>query len=69
MPWTFEIEDPSGNSFVQNPNAPEKDEYCTFSKFFRTVEMYQEMGYNADEAANQIQQDKMIEDAKKAEEQ
>ncbi len=22
LPFTFEVEDPSGNSFVQNPNAP-----------------------------------------------
>ena len=29
LPFTFEVEDPSGNSFVQNPNAPEKDEFCT----------------------------------------
>jgi zinc finger protein len=57
LPFTFEVSDPSGNSFIQNPNAPAVDEFCTATKFFRTVEMYQEMGYNADQAADEISQD------------
>ena len=26
LPFTFEVSDPSGNSFIQNPNAPNPDE-------------------------------------------
>jgi len=40
FPFTFEIDDPSGNSFVQNPNAPNVDEFVTVTKFARTVEDY-----------------------------
>jgi zinc finger protein len=49
-PWTFIVEDPSGNSFVQNPNAPAKDEHCKFDRFVRTAEMYQLMGYSAEQS-------------------
>ena len=47
-PFTFEIDDPSGNSFVQNPNAPNVDEFVTETKYMRTVDDYKMMGYNMD---------------------
>ena len=50
LPFTFEVIDPSGNSFIQNPKAPQKDEHCTYEKIVRTKEMYEFMGYNAEEA-------------------
>uniref|UniRef100_A0A3B3ZXN6 Zinc finger protein ZPR1 n=1 Tax=Periophthalmus magnuspinnatus TaxID=409849 RepID=A0A3B3ZXN6_9GOBI len=36
--FTLVIEDPSGNSFVENPLAPLKDEALTVTKFKRTIE-------------------------------
>ena len=47
-PFTFIVEDPSGNSFVQNPNAPNKDTYMKTEFFPRTTEDYVAMGYNED---------------------
>jgi len=42
------LEDPSGNSFVQNPSAPTKDTYCTTEYYPRSAEDYINMGYNAE---------------------
>jgi len=40
MPFTFEVIDPSGNSFIQNPNAPKVDPNLKCEKFLRTFEDY-----------------------------
>ena len=58
MPFTFEIVDPSGNSFVQNPNAPNPDVACVHETFMRSVEDYQAMGYTIDDATLQAESDK-----------
>jgi zinc finger protein len=50
FPFTFEVVDPSGNSFIQNPNAPNADENLHTHKFIRTTEDYVIMGYNVDQA-------------------
>ena len=50
FPFTFIMEDPSGNSFVQNPNAPNKDTYCKIDYYPRSADDYIAMGYNADVA-------------------
>ena len=50
MPFTFIVEDPSGNSFVENPSAPTADQYCKKTKWLRSIEEYQVMGYPADQA-------------------
>ena len=50
FPFTFMVTDPSGNSFVQNPDAPKADPHVTKSNFMRTVEDYTLMGYNMDAA-------------------
>lgn len=34
-PFTFILEDPSGNSFIQNPNAPNTDTYMKREDFIR----------------------------------
>lgn len=52
-PFTFEITDASGNSFIQNPNAPAIDENLKHTTFDRSVEDYQAMGYNVDQASAQ----------------
>lgn len=48
FPFTFIMEDPSGNSFVHNPNAPNKDVYMKTEFFPRTTDDYVAMGYNED---------------------
>jgi len=40
FPFTFILEDPSGNSFIQNPNAPNKDTYMKTTFYPRTTEDY-----------------------------
>ncbi|CAG5978274.1 unnamed protein product [Menidia menidia] len=47
--FTLVIEDPSGNSFVENPVAPQKDEALTVSRFKRTVEQDKQLGLRPDE--------------------
>lgn len=47
--FTLVIEDPSGNSFVENPFAPQKDEALTVSRFKRTVQQDQQLGIRADD--------------------
>jgi zinc finger protein len=57
FPFTFIIEDPSGNSFLQNPNAPSRDEYTKIEHFPRSAEDYVTMGYNPDLADSQAKED------------
>ena len=47
-PFTVILDDPSGNSFIQNPNAPNKDNYCTIENYPRSAQDYITMGYNPD---------------------
>ncbi|KAM3877656.1 zinc finger protein ZPR1 [Diretmus argenteus] len=42
--FTLVIEDPSGNSFVENPVAPQKDEALTVAQFKRTEEEDAQLG-------------------------
>uniref|UniRef100_A0A8C5FTU5 Zinc finger ZPR1-type domain-containing protein n=1 Tax=Gadus morhua TaxID=8049 RepID=A0A8C5FTU5_GADMO len=42
--FTLIIEDPSGNSFVENPVAPQKDEAMTVTHFTRTVDQDAQLG-------------------------
>ncbi len=57
-PFTVIMEDPSGNSFIQNPNAPNKDNYMKTEFFPRTTEDYVTMGYNEDASREQSEIDK-----------
>jgi zinc finger protein len=45
-PFEFILEDPSGNSFIQNPWAPSTDSYCKKEEFQRSIEHYTFMGFN-----------------------
>lgn len=45
LPVKFTLSDPSGNSFVENPFAPNRDPYCKVTHFVRTKDMAKEMGY------------------------
>jgi len=59
MPFTFIIEDPSGNSFVENPSAPTADQYCKKTHWIRSIEEYQKMGYPIDQASYQAEVDRI----------
>lgn len=47
--FTLVIEDPSGNSFVENPLAPQRDEGLAVSHFKRTVQQEKQLGLRADD--------------------
>lgn len=47
--FTLVVEDPSGNSFVENPVAPQKDEALTVTRFKRTVQQDKQLGIRADD--------------------
>ncbi|XP_027858369.1 zinc finger protein ZPR1 [Xiphophorus couchianus] len=47
--FTLVIEDPSGNSFVENPLAPQKDEALTVTRFKRTAQQDQQLGIRPDD--------------------
>ena len=63
FPFHFEVIDPSGNSFIQNPNAPNVDPICVGETFVRSIEDYQAMGYNVDEAARFEEEDRLKREA------
>uniref|UniRef100_A0A087YSL5 Zinc finger protein ZPR1 n=2 Tax=Poecilia formosa TaxID=48698 RepID=A0A087YSL5_POEFO len=46
--FTLVIEDPSGNSFVENPLAPQKDEALTVTRFKRTAQQDEQLGIRPD---------------------
>jgi zinc finger protein len=47
-PYTFIIDDPSGNSFIENPFAPSPDPSLTIKWYDRTPEQQAVLGYSAD---------------------
>jgi len=49
QPFHFEIDDPSGNSFIENPNAPYRDEQLTIKKYRRTSEQNCLLGISEEE--------------------
>ena len=57
----FEIDDPSGNSFIENPNAPYRDEQMTIKKYRRTSEQNSLLGITTKKktARQQQQRQKM----------
>lgn len=59
FPFKFIVEDPSGNSYVQNPSAPTADQYCKKTQWVRTIDDYTIMGYPADQASIQAEDDRL----------
>ena len=57
MPFTFIIEDPSGNSNVENPQAPTPDPYCKTTHWARAKEEYCTLGFAADSIDDQLKED------------
>lgn len=50
----FEIDDPSGNSFIENPNAPHRDEHMTIKKYRRTAEQNALLGIAEDDQDEEL---------------
>ncbi|XP_042330769.1 zinc finger protein ZPR1 [Sceloporus undulatus] len=48
-PFTFILDDPSGNSFVENPHAPLRDEVLVVTHYWRTAEQAAMLGIEAEE--------------------
>ena len=46
-PWTLQIRDPTGNSFIENPRAPHPDPHCTVARFQRSAEDDRALGLSA----------------------
>ena len=46
FPFELILDDPSGNSFIENPYAPQTDPNIKVSYFTRTKEMAEQMGYS-----------------------
>ncbi|KAM4828265.1 zinc finger protein ZPR1 [Thomomys bottae] len=47
-PFTLIIDDPSGNSFVENPHAPRKDDALVVTHYNRTLQQAEMLGLQAD---------------------
>jgi len=49
FPFKFHLDDPSGNSYVENPYSPNTDPYGKVTNFVRTKEMLKKMGIYLEE--------------------
>ena len=67
LPFTFVLIDPSGNSFVQNPDAPKLDPNLKETKFIRSTDDYVKMGYQAEQAELMVMEDEVNAEASKEE--
>jgi zinc finger protein len=67
FPFRIIIDDPSGNSFVKNPFAPNSDPEMKIEKYYRTKEQCEAMGYdweNAQAEQKEMQAHETEEEAK-----
>ncbi|XP_062271787.1 zinc finger protein ZPR1 [Scomber scombrus] len=56
--FTLVIEDPSGNSFVENPDAPQKDEALTVSTFKRSLQQDMQLGIKTEDDLEEEEEEK-----------
>ena len=68
FPFELILDDPSGNSFIENPYAPQTDPNIKVSYFVRTKEMAEKMGYSFENQKNEQQEVKNEENSGKKEE-
>ncbi|CAG9790715.1 unnamed protein product [Diatraea saccharalis] len=57
-PWTLELEDISGNCFVENPEAPRRDPRCDRTDFKRTKQQDHTLGIFTHEEVDDSQESK-----------
>jgi zinc finger protein len=48
LPFQFKLDDPSGNSFIENPQAPKPDPHMRVTFYYRTREQNEFCGLNPD---------------------
>eukprot|EP00826_Nyctotherus_ovalis_P016207 TRINITY_DN14678_c0_g1_i16.p1 TRINITY_DN14678_c0_g1~~TRINITY_DN14678_c0_g1_i16.p1 ORF type:complete len:402 (+),score=114.95 TRINITY_DN14678_c0_g1_i16:96-1301(+) len=58
LPFTLILDDPSGNSCIQNPYAPAEDPFNSVCRYARTREQLLEIGYNPEPITEKQEDDK-----------
>uniref|UniRef100_A0A8C5L4U8 Zinc finger protein ZPR1 n=1 Tax=Jaculus jaculus TaxID=51337 RepID=A0A8C5L4U8_JACJA len=56
-PFTLVIDDPSGNSFVENPHAPQKDDALVVTHYTRTLEQAEMLGIQAEAPEKKVEEE------------
>ncbi|XP_055963563.1 zinc finger protein ZPR1 [Sorex fumeus] len=56
-PFTLVIDDPSGNSFVENPHAPRKDDALGITHYNRTPQQEEMLGLRADTSGGEPEEE------------
>ncbi|CAD8057016.1 unnamed protein product [Paramecium primaurelia] len=56
LPFNWMLEDPSGNSFIQNLNELQDDPSLKIQHYIRTIEELEAMGYSAENQKQEVQQ-------------
>ncbi|KAH6562354.1 hypothetical protein BASA62_009198 [Batrachochytrium salamandrivorans] len=52
--FTMTLDDPSGNSYIENPEAPKPDAHLQTTHYKRTREQIEAMGYNYEEEVDEL---------------
>jgi zinc finger protein len=58
VPFTFILDDPAGNSFIENPRAPNEDPNMSMTVYKRTPEQNWAIGLTTDASAEELAQEK-----------
>ncbi|XP_019063758.1 zinc finger protein ZPR1 isoform X2 [Fukomys damarensis] len=56
-PFTLIIDDPSGNSFIENPHAPQKDDALVITHYNRTLQQDEMLGLQAEAPEEKLEED------------
>nr|XP_013011059.1 zinc finger protein ZPR1 [Cavia porcellus] len=56
-PFTLIIDDPSGNSFVENPHAPQKDDSLVITHYSRTLQQDEMLGLQAEGPEEKLEEE------------
>ncbi|XP_055278355.1 zinc finger protein ZPR1 [Moschus berezovskii] len=56
-PFTLIIDDPSGNSFVENPHAPRKDDALVITHYNRTLQQEEMLGLQAEAPEEKLEEE------------
>ena len=67
FPFELILDDPSGNSFIENPYAPQTDPSIKVSYFDRTKEMIEQMGFSVENQKQELQSEENKDNKEKKE--
>lgn len=59
FPFTFVLNDPSGNSYISSESVGGNDNFLKRVNFMRTTDDFVAMGYNVDQAEMQRQEEQL----------